>query len=134
MTRHFECTILGVPKSPAARSKSSWQEAVRFAAENALPPLWNPVATPVTAVIVYFHRGAASGIDVDNMAKPILDAIEGLVLENDQLVEQLIARRTLLRDDLHFRDVTPPMAAALNKDTDFVLIRIEDAPDHGVIP
>lgn len=68
------------------------------------------------------------------MAKPILDAIKETVIEDDQLVEQLISRRTHLHDGLYIRDVTPELARALDSGVDFVLVRVCDPPNHGVMP
>lgn len=68
------------------------------------------------------------------MAKPILDAIKETVIEDDQLVEQLISRRTRLHDGLYIRDVTPELARALDSGEDFVLVRVCDPPNHGVMP
>lgn len=131
---HFEFAVLGVPKAPRAKTRPAWQRKVQSAANRLFPPKWKVVATPVSVVVVYFHRGPASGVDVDNMAKPILDAIKETVIEDDQLVEQLISRRTRLHDGLYIRDVTPELARALDSGEDFVLVRVCDPPNHGVMP
>ena len=130
----LEFTVPGIPRSPRAKSASNWQTSVADSARRMLPIDWVILATPVSIVIIYFHRGEASGIDVDNMSKPILDAIEGIVILDDQLVEQLTSRRTQLYDGLVIQDVPPVLAEALDNERDFVLIRVEDAPIHGVLP
>lgn len=104
------------------------------AARNRMPADWQLLAEPVTAVIVYFHRDVASGVDIDNMSKPILDALKKVVIVDDAFVVQLIARRTHLRSGLVFRDVTPELAEGLSGSGDFVLVRINEPPDHGRIP
>ena len=71
---------------------------------------------------------------MDNMSKPILDALEGIVIEDDGFVVQLTARRTKLVSDLEIRDVSPELARGLGSFDDFVFIRISDPPDHGAIP
>lgn len=134
VTPLFECAVVGVPKSPASGSRRAWQETVRSAVRRTLDDEWRPLAVPVSAVIVYFHSGYAKRIDVDNMAKPILDALTGEVLVDDGWVDQLVARRTRLHAELEIRDASQTLAQALEEDRDFVLIRINDAPDHGVIP
>ena len=86
---------------------------------------WVTIASPVGIVKIYFHRGQASGIDVDNMSKPILDVLKGIVYEDDQFVEQLIARRTELHDNLRFQKVTPRLAEALETEGDCVLASVK---------
>jgi hypothetical protein len=130
----FELVVGGIPKAPTAKSKPRWQEKIRKAAEEGVPPEWKLLAEEVSAVIIYFHRHAASGVDVDNMSKPILDALEGIVIEDDGFVVQLTARRTKLAGDLEIRNVSPELARGLDSFEDFVFVRISDPPDHGEIP
>ena len=131
---HLEFSVPGVPRSPRADSRGQWQTRIRDAAQRQMSDDWVTMASPVGIVIIYFHRGQASGIDVDNMSKPILDALKDIVYEDDQLVEQLIARRTELHDNMRFQKVTPRLAEALETEGGFVLVRVEDAPNHGELP
>lgn len=130
----LEFTVSGIPISPRARSVGRWQSRVVECARIGLPEDWMAIGIPITVVIVYFHRRPAAGIDVDNMSKPVLDALEGVVIVDDRQVEQLTARKTQLHEELSIQNVTPTLATALESGTDFVLIRIEDAPDHRMLP
>lgn len=132
--RRFEFVVAGVPKSATAKSKPKWQERVVAAAKSRMPDDWQLLAEPVTAVIVHFHRDAASGVDMDNLSKPILDALKKVLIVDDAFVVQLIARRTHLRSGLTIWDVTPELAKGLAGSGDFVFVRIDDPPDHGHIP
>ena len=51
----------------------------------------------VTVTILYFYLGTP--MDVDNMPKPIIDALKELVIRDDDQVTDLICRKRLLGDD-----------------------------------
>ena len=91
------------------------------------------IAEEVSATIVYFHDGDAD-IDVDNIAKPVLDALVDLVYLDDFLVAELTIRRTALAAGLTVRDPSPDLSDALVGGRDFVYVRIADGPDHEVLP
>lgn len=142
MTPVTEFVVGGIPKAPGSNKTSrqrtrDWQSRVRDEAQQVIasvPDATFPVATPISVVIVYFHRDEGSGVDVDNMAKPILDALEGILFVDDARVSQLTARRTELKADLTIRNVTPALADGLALYDNFVLVRLAPPPDHGLIP
>ena len=79
----FEFIVIGTPKSVQARNtaKAAWKARVRSAASGALPKL-HPLATSNLCVtIVYFY--VATDLDLDNILKPILDAMVGVVYIDD---------------------------------------------------
>lgn len=45
-----------------------------------------PVRHKVEVVVTYYHPGAVSKLDNDNMVKPILDALSSLVYADDRQV------------------------------------------------
>lgn len=98
-----------------------------------------PAGTPlvgegVGALIIYFYADYTD-LDVDNIAKPILDCLEDVVYANDRVIEQLIVRKTGLTGGLTVRNPSPSLANALAGVTrDFVYIRISNPPDHGEVP
>ncbi len=63
-------------------------------------------------------------LNVDNVAKPILDALVGVVYDDDQSVVQLIARKTRLAPGLDIRDASAALAEGLDADMDFVYLRV----------
>lgn len=84
-------------------------------------------------MIIYCHVDEAN-IDVDNMIKPILDALNGTVYMDDRLVSQVIARRTRLYGGLVIEGATEALAEGLEHGRDFVYVAVRDAPDHGRMP
>jgi hypothetical protein len=67
--------------------------------------------------ITYFYDSVS--IDVDNIPKPILDALKGLVyLEDDQVTDILCRKRNLNRD-LRVENPSSVLADGLSRATNF---------------
>ena len=81
MPMPFELVLDGPPVSLQARTNAvrNWRDTVRGAAVRR----WNnesPFAGEVTVTITYlFDSVNSASLDVDNIPKPILDALKGLV-------------------------------------------------------
>lgn len=141
MTPPAEFCVSGTPLSLNARSAKIWQTAVTASARQAIPYLAPPHTKAVTVVLAYFYfDNAGNIIDVDNMAKPILDALEGVIFENDRQVQELRVRRTAAAaiPDGELAGASEVLANALEsallKEAGFVYIRIEGPPDHRSAP
>jgi hypothetical protein len=52
-----------------------------------------PTNQDLSILIIYFHQGDAT-IDVDNIAKSLLDGLKGVVFRNDKQVSELRVRKT----------------------------------------
>ena len=76
----FEFNVDGPPVSQQARRQErivAWKMSVKSKAAERWPKDAPPVDQDVSIEITHFFEGAPA--DVDNIAKPILDAIKGLV-------------------------------------------------------
>ena len=80
----WDFVIFGVPLSVQARRSSlqRWRGQVRIAAQSAWPAGEPPLDHKVQIHITYYHHNAP--LDVDNMLKPIQDALCGLVYVDDR--------------------------------------------------
>ncbi len=84
------------PLAYKARGKAKYQAALANEARNvALAPL---LATRLYSKAYYWHRGKAT-IDADNLSKPILDALKGIVYEDDAQVVLRATARVALESD-----------------------------------
>ena len=89
----FEFALEGPPVSQQARRQSrrrSWIQEIQEAAKRA----WGDQAAvedAITVNIVYIYDRVP--LDVDNIPKPILDALKGLVFSDDGQVTDLICRK-----------------------------------------
>jgi len=123
--------VEGVPKSPSSKSRATWKSQVSGAAAKA----WNfqePIQAEIRVVIVHFYKRGS--LDVDNMIKPILDAVTNVIFVDDSQVTQVLARKTELTTGLRVANAAPDVVAAIDKGVDCVYIGVLPAPDHRVMP
>lgn len=123
--------VRGVPLSGQARGRAGWIAKVRGAAALRWGGAF-PIGGEVSVVVWYFFR--RGGLDVDNMLKPILDALKGVVYQDDGAVSQVIGRKTKLARGLRIRGATAALDEAVSDGSDFVFIKIDGPPDHGAVP
>ena len=83
----------------------------------------------VQVTIFYFYEGAPA--DVDNIVKPIHDALNGLVFHDDLQVSDAIVRRRDLAGPYTIRNLTPVLAEGLDRQREFLYVSVEDAPPGG---
>ena len=83
--------------------------------------------------ITYFYDDDSAPIDVDNIPKPILDALKGLVYLDDNQVTDILCRKRRLSSDLQIENPTEVLAEGLNAGNKFLYVVVEEAPAPGVI-
>ena len=96
--------------------------------------LWGnnpPASMNVIVVITYYYYDWAP-LDVDNMAKPILDALKGVVYSDDDQVSDLISRKRDRNDDLLITGPTDVLLERLNRPGTFVHILVDNASSQEV--
>jgi len=91
--------------------------AVRDAALKAISG--DAITGPVRVEISYFYLEGGK-IDLDNIAKPICDALKNLVYRDDSQIWQLYVRKVALDGNFTLRETPEPLALALEKGEDFV--------------
>ncbi len=87
-------------------------EEVRSAAEC----VWEedgPVSGPVSVVITYFFD--STPLDVDNVPKPILDALKGVIYIDDSQVIDLLCRKRDLSEGLQIRNPSPDLLESIRR-------------------
>lgn len=124
----------------SGRGKSQWKDEVRAAAEAAMAGRERFDFVDVSIRILHFcFDWADTDGDLDNIGKPILDAMCLVVFFNDNQVSQLLLRRTdLARDQVtEIEGATPALAAKLQEAlsssggvTGFVHVTVDDKIDH----
>ena len=130
----FEFVIDGSPVSQQARRSSrvrDWTLAVQGAAKqdwDTEPPFTGEVMVSIT----YFFEGAS--LDVDNIPKPILDALEGLAYSNDTQVSDLLCRKRDLNRDLRIQNPSPLLIETLGHSQQFLHIAVASALSQEVSP
>jgi crossover junction endodeoxyribonuclease RusA len=126
-----EFVVPGVPISAQSKNRERlrhWQDLVIQAASH----VWTtePLDHEVAVILVLYGR--RYHLDIDNMTKPILDALNGLIWKDDrQVMQALPARR-----DLFERYQVAGMSETLfkgfaTKDT-FLHVQVRTPPDRGI--
>ncbi len=101
----FEFIVDGPPVSQQARRRElvrEWKQAVKDAAQH----LWADEQLPskdfVVLTIIYFYD--TIDMDVDNIPKPISDALNGLVYIDDKQITDCIVRKRDTNSELTFKN------------------------------
>jgi DNA repair protein RadC len=91
----------------------------------------------VAVLIIYFYQGETT-LDVDNIAKSLLDALKSVLFRDDRQVSELVVRKTRLSAGLSLTGASLYLLDAVERmsrdASDFVYVRVDPAPEHGNIP
>jgi endodeoxyribonuclease RusA len=135
----MEFIVPGAPRSANAnpRSRRRWRDRVSQAARDQLRQAEEPASHDLSVLIIYFSWGETT-LDVDNVAKALLDGLKGVLFEDDQQVSELLVRKTRLRVGLSLIGASTLLLDAVEQmsqtQSDFVYVRVDAARDHGNIP
>lgn len=78
---------------------------------------------------MHVHRGP-SGVDIDNGVKVLLDALKGVVIDDDKQITDLKIRKTDQDLVTSFSDLPSKVLEHIGRDDEFVYVRIAVGPDH----
>jgi hypothetical protein len=135
----MEFIVTGAPRSANAnpRSRRRWRARVSQAARERLQEESGPTNQDVVVLIIYFYQGETF-LDVDNIAKSLLDGLKGVLFRDDQQVSELLVRKSRLIAGLSLTGASPYLLDAIERmsqaGSDFVYVRADPAPDHSRIP
>ena len=126
----FEFIVTGTPVSVQARNRKrlgAWKARVKASASAWWPPQDAPEECDLKVTIVFYFDAVT--LDTDNIIKPILDSLKGVVYEDDSKVTDVSSSRRDLNKSFTVKGMSPILAQGFISDEDFVHIRIEVAPD-----
>ena len=135
----MEFIVAGAPRSANAnpRSRRRWRGRVSEVAREQLVGAGGPTDQDLSVLIIYFYQGETA-LDVDNIAKSLLDALKGVVFRDDHQVSELLVRKTRLSAGVSLTGASPFLLDAIERmsqeRSDFVYVRAAPTPDHGRIP
>jgi Holliday junction resolvase RusA-like endonuclease len=128
----FEFIVEGHRVSQQTRRRdrlTPWRAVVRAAAETHWPPEDVPVEQPIAVEITHFFEGAPA--DVDNIVKPILDALKGFVFLDDSQVTDLSSRRRNIAGPYTVELSSRLLTDALANGREFLHVRIISSAASG---
>lgn len=126
--RYMRCSfsVNGVPVSSQGsnHSRRRYQQAVaQEAAKSMLSPVDDKEKLKIE--IDWFTQGFADKPDTDNIAKPIIDALKGIVFTDDRQVESHTVRKHDTSGVISFqREPLSIVEPLLDGNSDYVLVRI----------
>jgi hypothetical protein len=134
MSAHLEFVVLGPPVSnqSSGQNLTNWRAAVAGAAtQNWHNP---PLRGDLKAIIINFYAGNKPSVDVDNMSKPILDAMQNIIYRDDRQIVQPEIARLKIGAAFAIMGVRPIIVNSIQSGNEFVYVRIEDAVDPFSLP
>ncbi len=125
MTLPLEFVVKGTARSQrSSRSGDRWQRQLnQVVQEN-----WQGqtiTSGPFKVTITCFHYPGKAAPDVDNIPKPILDTLSGLVYGDDQHVTDLVCRKRDLSINFAVLNPSALLIAALGESESFVHVIVE---------
>ena len=108
-----------------------WKQKVRSACEAAWPKDQALLDGPVRLRVTYYCESLAG--DVDNLVKPIQDALQGVVYRNDRQISDVTGRRRMIDDLFRARYMSPVLAMAFSDGRPFVHVEVWPNPAQEVI-
>ena len=130
----FEFVIDGPPVSSQTNNRKNlrkWRKELKNKAKSHWQKNKPSVGDSVMVEITYFYEKGPPKIDVDNMSKPILDALEGVVYEDDVQVTDLLCQKRRL-EDIRVEISSDMLLERLTQEGEFLFIVVQDAPDQEV--
>lgn len=121
--------VLGVPVSHQTQNKRrlrGWRLKVEAQATATMSGA-TPTIDDVEVTIVYYH-GSDDPPDVDNIIKPIQDALCGTVIQDDAQVQDVRSARRSLDGVFRVNGMSRALANGFVAGRDFIHVRISAAP------
>lgn len=113
-----QSTALGKANLAAWRHRVQSEAIARWGTATAL-------TENLKAVIINFHNGGKPSVDVDNLSKPILDAMNKLVYQDDRQIRQAQIVHIPIDDPMRIAGASQTLVAAVQAAKQFVYVRIE---------
>lgn len=96
-------------------------------------PRGEPALTRAVEVRITFLFNSTL-LDIDNLAKPVLDALKGIAFRDDEQVTDLLLRKRNLDRGMRIVGASSILAAGMDLGLEFVHVVVLDAPDQDRLP
>jgi crossover junction endodeoxyribonuclease RusA len=131
----FEFVIPGIPRTSQtkrATTRDEWKQKVANAAINSLAGQIHYFNEDCSATVIYFYTESTE-LDVDGIAKLILDSLKKILFDDDNIVAQVLTRKS---DQVGLALTNPPavLADALGTFPNLVYVSIHKGPNHSELP
>jgi hypothetical protein len=123
----FDFTVHGVPISAQTKNRGllkRWRDQVHEAAAEKWPSGDAPLTCPLKLEIKYFYERWSG--DVDNIIKPVQDALIGVVYIDDRCVTDSSALKRNLNGSFRVKGVPLALVQGFSRGVDFIYVRISE--------
>ncbi len=131
---HVEYVIPGIPVSNQNETPklATWKQTVVAAAQAA----WTgpPIGGSLRVVLVNFHTAEKPAVDLDNMYKPILDRMQGVIYDDDRQIRQAELLHVWIYTPLVLPGLSTPIVKEIQAGSDFVYVWVGDAAAPPLLP
>jgi hypothetical protein len=131
---HLEFVVPGPPISNQSPGMNldTWRATVAGHAH----VQWGKPLLPgnLKAIIINFYAGNKPSVDVDNMSKPILDAMQHIVYDDDRQITQAEITHVMIGAPFSIAGASKLLVSAIQAGKQFVYVRIEDAVNPFPLP
>jgi hypothetical protein len=131
----LEFIVRGTPVSlQAARvtTKEAWRQKVRAASYDALPEGHFSTEAPICVTLFFFPARDMQG-DLDNIVKPILDALSKHIYNDDWQVERIWIQKFEPGYIFPFARRSDVLSEALRGEKPLLFIRLGNDPAEGLV-
>ncbi|HEV7224900.1 MAG TPA: RusA family crossover junction endodeoxyribonuclease [Pirellulales bacterium] len=129
------------PGPPVSNQQSTSQGRANLAAWKAkvharVVAAWAKPAlgTKLKAVVINFHDGDKPSLDLDNMSKPIFDAMNNIVYEDDRQLRQVELVHLRIDAPMVIVGASKILVDAVQAGQQFVYVRVDDIVDPLPLP
>ena len=126
----IEFLVKGTPVSLQAKrpeARLQWKERVKVASSEAIPEGHFANDDGIAITLYYLPDGQMQG-DIDNIIKPILDALNAHIYMDDTQVERVVVQKFEPGNIFNFKKPSQKLAAALEEKKPVLFVRVTNNP------
>lgn len=130
----FDFCVHGQPVSAQTayrKALQAWKHQIRLVCIAAWGRDRRPLDGPVRLQVT-FYRETALG-DVDNLVKPVQDALQGVAYHDDRQISDVTGRRRDIDSSFKVRYMSSALAMAFSDGRQFVHIEVWRNPDQEAV-
>lgn len=131
----LEFIVRGIPVSlqnSRPRAREAWKDHVKEASKAALPEGHFSTGVPLAATLFYFPDGTMQG-DIDNIVKPVLDALCRHIYDDDHQVERVWVQKFERGRIFPFSNPSRALSQALEGEKPVLFVRLSDNLAEGLV-
>jgi crossover junction endodeoxyribonuclease RusA len=131
----LEFVVLGTPVSLQSKRRESleeWKGRVVEASRTVLPEGHFVTDDPLAVTLYYFPDSEMQG-DIDNIIKPILDALEQHIYRDDRQIQRILAQKFEPGNVFGFTQPSSMLENALEQPKPLLYVRLSDDPFEDLV-